>query len=152
MCQNLKYSIMVEASMSRPWLMLILPPPYSRSRHLSTSNIFIMPRLDQSGSFLGPALTVLSANIEGFSTAKQQILVDLFLLQQKLNTSPLWCPLPAGDPPREQQQPPIHWDVLYWSMIAKPRTLQNKMNVLGTVFSFGWSIIYSGCMDTIRRS
>ena len=38
---------------------------------LSTSNVFIMPRLDQSGSFLGPALTVLSANVEGFSTAEQ---------------------------------------------------------------------------------
>ena len=69
---------MVEASTSRPWVTLILPPPYSRSsQHLSTSNIFIMPRLDQSGSFLGPALTVLSANIQSFSTAKQQILTEL---------------------------------------------------------------------------
>ena len=36
-----------------------------------------MPRLDQSGSFLGPALTVLSSNVEGLSIAKQQILAEL---------------------------------------------------------------------------
>ena len=64
--------------MSRSWLMLILPPPCSRSsQHLSTRNIFIMPRPDKSGSFLGPTLTVLSANVEGFSMAKQQILAEL---------------------------------------------------------------------------
>ena len=36
-----------------------------------------MPRLDQNRFFLGPALTVLSANVEGYSTAKQQILAEL---------------------------------------------------------------------------
>ena len=36
-----------------------------------------MPGQGQRGSFLGPALTVISINIEGFSTAKQQILAEL---------------------------------------------------------------------------
>ena len=36
-----------------------------------------MPRLDQSKSFLGPALMVLSVNLEGLSLAKQQILAEL---------------------------------------------------------------------------
>ena len=34
-------------------------------------------RREQGRSFLGPALTVISANTEGFSTAKQQILAEL---------------------------------------------------------------------------
>ena len=41
------------------------------------TSIIIMSRLGQRGSFLGPALTVISVNIEGFSTVKQQILAEL---------------------------------------------------------------------------
>ena len=37
----------------------------------------IMPR-SQRVSFLGPALTVISANVEGFPTTKQQILAELY--------------------------------------------------------------------------
>ena len=59
--------------MSRPWLKPILPPPHT----------YVMPRNRrdrrrvQSKSFLGPALTVISANVEGSSTAKQNILAEL---------------------------------------------------------------------------
>ena len=62
-----------------------------------------MPQLDQSKSFLGPAFMVLSGNVEGFSSAKQQILVEL--------CSDLHCDvlyLLAGDPLREQQYLTIH--------------------------------------------
>ena len=44
-----------------------------------------------------------------------------------------------------------YWDILYWSMNRELSTLQNTMNVEGTVFSFGWNIVYSVCMDMIGR-
>ena len=70
--------VMVEASTSRPWLMLILPPPYTRCQaNIYLPAFYIMPLLGQSSPSLGPALTVLSANIEGLSSAKEQILAEL---------------------------------------------------------------------------
>ena len=48
-----------------------------------------MPRLEQSGSFLGPTLTVLSANIEGFSTAKQQTLENILKIDSMFFFQPV---------------------------------------------------------------
>ena len=45
----------------------------------------------------------------------------------------------------------ISYDVLFWSESAKPMTLQSTTMLHRNVYSIGWSIAYSICVDTIRR-
>ena len=72
-------------------------------RPTSNEPFFKMPGNDSGQSHLqrtvsGPALTVVSFNVEGLSAAKQQLIADLSSKHQ-------WCNLRAGDPPLAKRHP-----------------------------------------------